>query len=65
MLYTPRMPARYILALVALLCPATLCMSTPRTAMPGHNHVCVLACPPLPLSCGAGDHLHRDIATHA
>ena len=23
------------------------------------NHVCVLACPPLPLSGGAGDHLHR------
>ena len=59
MVNTPRTPTLYTLALVALICPATNCMSMPRRAMPGHNHVCVLACPPLPLSGGAGDHLHR------
>ena len=31
----------------------------PRRAMPGHNCVCVLACPPLPRSGGVGDRLHR------
>ena len=57
MVYTPCMPALHIPALVALLCPATRCMSMPRRAVPGHNHVCVLACPPQPLTGGAGDHL--------
>ena len=60
MVYTPRTPALvYILALVALPCRATNCMSMPRRAMPGHSHVCMVVCPPLPHSGGAGDHLHR------
>ena len=40
----PRTQVLYFLALVALVCLATHCMSMPRRAMHGHNHACHAVC---------------------